>query len=97
MENYKMELRMAEEPIPNMILVCVFCRGMAMHAENREVCISCKRPCVKYYLEMVSSVQLRVNRLNGGSNPTALTNGPGGPKSRDQTWQGQFRGACMGA
>ena len=92
-ENYKMELRMAEEPIPKMILVCVFCRGMAMHAENREVCISCKRPCVKYYREMVSSVQLRVNRLNGGSDTTALVNGPGGPKLRAQTWQCQFRDA----
>ncbi len=91
--NYKMELRMAEEPIPNMILVCVFCRGMVMHAENREVCISCKHPCVKYYREIVSSVQLRVNRLNGGSNPIALVNGPVGPKLRAQTWQGQFRDA----
>ena len=88
-----MEPRMAEELIPNMILVCVFCCGIVMHAENREVCIGCKRPCVKYCREMVSSVQLRVNRLNGGSNPTALVNGPGGPKLRAQTWQGQFRDA----
>ena len=63
-ESYRGGFALDRREIPACVLVCLFCGALATTtpAVDRDLCIMCRRPCVRYYCEGATHIQRRVNQ-----------------------------------